>query len=262
MRPKMDHKRCLIPETLSSRYVSGAVPLFNPLFCVISPNLSTAIFSETTIFIAFLATFLPLLGLSVANFGANLVHRRVPLAKGKRILPIIERKQKRVPLFNALFLSTPLPQVKTSRTSGPKLVLHKNRRHRSLTKNNRRTKNNKKQQKNKKIQVMKRKMTNQECFWKKGFGGKKEQNISRIAGNPFSVSQIITPFEKPQNCRENGVSCHNLKAKQQTQTKKENKPKKQKIKNTTTIKTATTEKPEGPKCKEIRFGKGMWLKCV
>ena len=55
-----------------------------------------------------------------------------------------------------------------------------------------------------------------------GGGGANEQNISRIAGNPLSVSAIIAPLlkKKTQNCRENGVCCHNLKAKQQTQTKK------------------------------------------
>ena len=55
-----------------------------------------------------------------------------------------------------------------------------------------------------------------------GGGGGNEQNISRIAGNPLSVSAIIAPLlkKKTQNCRENGVCCPNLKAKQQTQTKK------------------------------------------
>ena len=38
--------------------------------------------------------------------------------------------------------------------------------------------------------------------------------------------------------------------------KKKNLPK-NKINNTTTIKTATTEKPGGPKCKKVGFGKGM-----
>ena len=63
---------------------------------------------------------------------------------------------------------------------------------------------------------------------KRALGAKILQNMSRIAGNSFSVLEIITPFEKPQNCRENGVSCHSLKAKQQIQTKKENQAKKQK----------------------------------
>ena len=65
-------------------------------------------------------------------------------------------------------------------------------------------------------------MTNREWFWEKALGGKNEQNISRIAGNPLSVSAIIAPLlkKKPRIAGENGVCCHNLKAKQQTQTKK------------------------------------------
>ena len=55
-------------------------------------------------------------------------------------------------------------------------------------------------------------------FLKKSFWGKKEQNISRIAGHTFCVSQIVTPLEK-QNCKENGAICHNVKAKTQTQEK-------------------------------------------
>ena len=54
-----------------------------------------------------------------------------------------------------------------------------------------------------------------------GGGGENKQNISRIAGNPLSVSAILAPLlKKTQNCRENGVCCHNLKARQQARTKK------------------------------------------
>ena len=69
-------------------------------------------------------------------------------------------------------------------------------------------------------------------FLKKGLWGEQTSKASlKITGNPFSVSEIITPlFENRQKCRENGVSCHNHKAKQQTQ---------------------------GPKCKEVGFGRGM-----
>ena len=34
------------------------------------------------------------------------------------------------------------------------------------------------------------------------------------------------------------------------------------MKNTKIMKTSTTEKPEGPKWKELGFEKGMWEKCV
>ena len=41
------------------------------------------------------------------------------------------------------------------------------------------------------------KMTNREWFWKRALGGgENEQNISRIAGNPLSVSAIIAPLLK------------------------------------------------------------------
>ena len=64
-----------------------------------------------------------------------------------------------------------------------------------------------------------------ESVFEKSFGEK--HNISLIARNHFYVSLIITPLSKPQNCRENCVSCHNVKATQQTQTKNENQPKNQ-----------------------------------
>ena len=122
----------------------------------------------------------PLLSFSVANICANLAHPRVPLAKGKRILPIIEKK--RVPLFNALFLRTPMLQAKTSRTSGPQLVFHffpvrttrtagkapfsyviiwnqNNRRNRSLTKNNRKRNSNEKKGDNNSQKKTKQKRT-------------------------------------------------------------------------------------------------------
>ena len=66
-------------------------------------------------------------------------------------------------------------------------------------------------------------MTNREWFWIRALGeGGNKQNISRIAGNPLSVSAIRAPLlkKKNQNGRENGVCCHNLKARQQTQTKR------------------------------------------
>ena len=100
-------------------------------------------------------------------------------------------------------------------------------------------------------------MTNREWFWKRalGGGGGNEQNISRIAGNPLSVSAIIAPLlkKKTQNCRENGISKQNNRHKE----KKGRSTKKTEIKNATTIKTQTTEKPGGPKCKKLGFGKGM-----
>ena len=68
------------------------------------------------------------------------------------------------------------------------------------------------------------KMTKPRVVLNKGLGGggENKQNISRIAGNPLSVSAILAPLlkKKTQNCKENGVCCHNLKARQQTQTKK------------------------------------------
>ena len=58
----------------------------------------------------------------------------------------------------------------------------------------------------------------------KGLGGRGEnkKNISRIAGNPLFVSAILAPLlkKKTRIAGENGVCCHTLKARQQTQTKK------------------------------------------
>ena len=92
-----------------------------------------------------------------------------------------------------------------------------------------------------------------------GGGGRNEQNISRIAGNPLSVSAIIAPLLK-KTTRIAGktafvviISKQNNRHKQ----KKGRSTKKTEIKNTTTIKTPTTEKPGGPKCKKLGFGKGM-----
>ena len=54
-------------------------------------------------------------------------------------------------------------------------------------------------------------------FLKKVFFFVEKGENCRIGGNTFYVLQIITPLS--QNCRENGVSCHNVKATQQTQAK-------------------------------------------
>ena len=68
----------------------GRVPLFNPSFLRQKPFIwQPQNLAETAIFIALFGTFRSLLRLSSAVFGANLAHTRVPLAKGKRILPII-----------------------------------------------------------------------------------------------------------------------------------------------------------------------------
>ena len=73
----------------------------------------------------------------------------------------------------------------------------------------------------------------------------------------MSVSAILAPLLK--NSRIAGktafvviISKQNNRHKQ----KKGRSTKKTKIKNTTTIKTPTTEKPGGPKCKKLGFGKG------
>ena len=89
-----------------------------------------------------------------------------------------------------------------------------------------------------------------------GGGGKQTKHLSNCRKPFVCLSYTSTPSEKNQNCRENGVCCHNFKARQQTQTKKGKSTKKTEIKNTTTIKTPTTEKPGGPKCKKLGFGKG------
>ena len=89
-----------------------------------------------------------------------------------------------------------------------------------------------------------------------GGGGKQAKHLSNCRKPFVCISCASTPFEKrTQNCRENGVCCHNLKARQQTQTKKGRSTKKTEIKKTT-IKTPTAEKPGGPKCKKLGFGKG------
>ena len=90
-----------------------------------------------------------------------------------------------------------------------------------------------------------------------GGGGKRAKHLSNCRRPFVCISYTSTPFEKPQNCKETGfffviVSKQNNRQKQ----KKGRSTQKTKIKNTTTIKTPTTEKPGGPKCKKLEFGKG------
>ena len=106
------------------------------------------------------------------------------------------------------------------------------------------------------------KMTNWEWFWKKGSwggGGKQAKHLSNCRKPFVCISYKSTPFEKHQNCRENGVFFFIIIAKQNNRhkQKKGRSPKKTEIRNTTTIQTPTTGKPGVPKCKKLGFGKGM-----
>ena len=99
--------------------------------------------------------------------------------------------------------------------------------HKGLMKAKKDMESSKGTQKKKKRQ---QKTRNREGLWKKALGGNKEQtNLSYIAGHSCCVSQIIRPvIKKHQNCRKNGVNCHNLKAKHQTQEKTNEKEKRKK----------------------------------
>ena len=93
-----------------------------------------------------------------------------------------------------------------------------------------------------------------------GGGGGNEQNISRIAGNPLSVSAIIAPLLKKKKTRIAGKTAFVVLISKQNNRHKEKKGRSNKnteIQNATTIKTQTTEKPGGPKCKKLGFGEGM-----
>ena len=90
-----------------------------------------------------------------------------------------------------------------------------------------------------------------------GGGGENKQNISRIAGNPLFVSAILAPLLKKSRIAGKTVFVVIIsKQDNRHKQKKGRSTKKTEIKNTTTIKTPTTEKPGGPKCKKLGFGRG------
>ena len=110
-------------------------------------------------------------------------------------------------------------------------------------------------------------MRNREGLWKRALGGggkPRAQHLSYIAGHRCYVSQIITVIKKQQNCRENGVNCHNLKAKHQTQEKEKEKPRKKRNtneehKNNEDINNRKTRRSQ---MKGTWVSKGMGEKCV
>ena len=100
---------------------------------------------------------------------------------------------------------------------------------------------------------------------KKALGGRKEQNISlTLQEQLLCVTDSKTCPKKRQNCRENGVICHNLEAKHQTHQSEKRKiiKRARQRKSTKILKTSTTGKPEGPNCQELGFQKWMFEKYV
>ena len=98
-------------------------------------------------------------------------------------------------------------------------------------------------------------------FLKKGFGwgGEREKKGAERFSNcrkPFFCrTDNNTPLKNPRIARKAALVVIISKQKTDTNTKRENQPKK--INNTTTIKTATPEKPGDLKCKKLGFGKEM-----
>ena len=104
------------------------------------------------------------------------------------------------------------------------------------------------------------KMTNREWFRKRalgGGGGKRAKHLSNCRKPFVCISYNSTPFENPRIAGKTAFVVIISKQNNRHKQKKGRSTKKTEIKNTTTIKTPTTEKPGGPKCKKLGSGKGM-----
>ena len=97
-------------------------------------------------------------------------------------------------------------------------------------------------------------------FLKKGLcgggGGKGAKHLSNCRKPFLCISYDSTPFEKKQNCRENGVCCHNLKAKQQTQTKKGKSTKKRNKQHNNNQDSNNRQNQEAQNAKKLGLEKG------
>ena len=96
-------------------------------------------------------------------------------------------------------------------------------------------------------------------FLKKGFGGGGGgETCNSNCRNPFffCIGDHNTPLKNPRIAGKTALVVIISKQNNRHKLKKGKSTKKTEVNNTTTIKTATTEKP-GPKCKTIGFGRGM-----
>ena len=90
-----------------------------------------------------------------------------------------------------------------------------------------------------------------------GGGGKRAKHLSNCRKPFVCISYKSTPFEKTQNCREDGVFFyHNLKAKQQTQTKKGRSPKKNRNKEHNNNPDTNNRETRSPQMQETWVWKG------